>query len=352
MGKKDPVLIAPMTSVSHAARFALVMTATGMLITAPVIGLAQASGIGGARPVLDQLLALTGSAASWVVPLYVTALVAALAVLVLPDWRERASESDFATVRRLIGQAAFWAGPAFAVWGVWILVAAILPGVAVGANGGVILALPVVLVLTVLVSRAAVGTLEQRLADAIDQEEAWREWRARVRTMAIRTGDRSASWPLWLVAGAIVAITIAGAWVDILLENSWSFMILYGAVHVYAATLWAARYFTASRASRIVLAILTLALVGVMTAGGVLLVVLWSFQGHFDVGWIEVGVAVLPALVYLVPWRGKRLLAGPSLRYVQRSWMAAAALRRELQSAHDGIYAAPARRWRGFRWRA
>lgn len=122
--------------------------------------------------VLQSALMACGSVASWVLPMYLTALSVALAVLVLPNWEERtessraSASSNFAAVRRAVGTGTFVIGPLFAVWALWIVVGLATPGVSVGNDSaGVLLALPLLTVLTVLVSRAALGTLEQRLED-------------------------------------------------------------------------------------------------------------------------------------------------------------------------------------------
>lgn len=272
---------------------------------------------------LGAVLELSGAVAAWVVPLYVTVLVAALAVLVIPDWQRRhdeavttESEDELASVRRLIGRTAMWVGPAYVVWAAWVIVALCWPGVPGGQNVGVLIALPVVLTLTLLVSRAALGTLAQRVADAASALDGARAWRYRVRALsylqrasAQGNAAKAARWPVVIVAVVILAGAtgaFAGfARIDVGL--AWAAAVLTLFLEGLAAASWASRYREQDGVTRKIFAVSTV----------VLLLILFGGMGSVSMQmglWTPTLAAVLPAGVVLLRWRGKQLLAGTALR--------------------------------------
>ncbi|WEK13233.1 MAG: hypothetical protein P0Y48_12340 [Candidatus Microbacterium phytovorans] len=293
---------------------------------------------------MRQLTTVTGMAAPWVVPVYITALVAALAVLTLPDWQGRANDDveavkERATVRRAIGSAAYFVGPAYAVWVLLAVVAALWPRVPVGDNGGVALAWPIVLMLTVLVSRAAVGTLEQRHEDAAQLVDTLTIWRRRVNVRAYPKTSLGRS--LTLVALIVVA-PLTGVGVALLAAYGWrvgmASVILLLLVHTVAVSMWAARYQVASRPTRRFLAtgsslFLAAPTAAIVSSGGL------PYAPVFAVG------VALPAAAYLVPWGGRQLLAATALQPLDRRLRNATEYRNRCAEQLERLHARPHRWW-------
>lgn len=344
MSETDPVLTRPLTSVRHATNAFILNTVFLALVTslllAAVVSLAQWD----PTHFMTQLMAVTGAAAPWVVPVYITALVAALAVLILPDWQGRANEDveaveERATVRRAIGSGAYFVGPAYALWVLLVAVAALWPRVPVGQNAGVALAWPIVLMLTVLVSRAAVGTLEQRHEDAAQLVEALTGWRSWVEDRAYSRSSRGRPMALGIL---LIVAALAAAGVSLVFAYGWpagvAALMLLLLLHATAGGMWAARYQVASPVLR-----------GCLATGSALFLVAPTAaivaSGELPYAPVfAVGVAV-PAAVYLVPWGGRQLLAATALGPLARRLNDATAYRTRCAEELERLHARPRRWW-------
>lgn len=344
MSESDPVLTRPLTSVRHATNAFILNTVLLALVVSVLLAAVVSLAKWDATHFMTQLATVTGAAAPWVVPVYITALVAALAVLILPDWQGRANEDaeaveERATVRRAIGSGAYFVGPAYALWVLFAAVAALWPRVPVGANAGVALAWPIVLMLTVLVSRAAVGTLEQRHKDAAQLVEALTEWRSWVEDRAYSRDSRGR-----LVALGTLVIVVALAAVSASLVSAYGWqagtaaLVLLLLLHASAGGMWATRYQVVSPTLRRSLATGSALFLSAPTAAIVA-------SGELPyAAMFAVGVAV-PAAVYLVPWGGRQLLAATALGPLARRLGDATAYRTRCAAELERLHARPRRWW-------
>lgn len=279
-----------------------------------------------AADVVNEVLRAASAASHWVIPMYLSALIAGLAVMLLPDWRERQEHGaflprDVAEVRRTIGSAARVIAAGFFVWAAWVAIAFIVPGLTSGPDGvGVILAAPPVLILALFASRAALGTVQQRLRDACWALSQSRRALARVRRLTIYAGGRPAQWPVWVVVGVTgvaigtpIGLAVAGhAPLLRTIGAAVGGLICVGA----AVALWAVRYRSTSRLERGWLG----GVCGLLTVMGVGFVVSGSSS------WVSATAGVLaamPVLVVVAKWRGKQLLAGTATPALQRKASAA-----------------------------
>lgn len=270
-------------------------------------------------PLLDQILRGASTAAPWIIPLYVTALLAALAVLLVPDWQQRDANTvagdELAPVRRAIGSAALLIGPVFVVWGVGIIVAAFLPDVAMGDNAiGVLLALPLVLILTVFVSRASLGTLEQRLADAERERQIVDAWQVHVNRLSYSPRTRIGRHPGRVATLTVLVAGLAGAglafYTGVPSLRSALFLLLIVILQIMPIYFWAARYREPSPATRRMATTYALLFLG--------FAVLLSMALPWPLSVIALGTIAVPALVYLPRWGGKQLLASAAADAISR----------------------------------
>lgn len=268
---------------------------------------------------LDQILRGASTAAPWIIPLYVTALLAALAVLLVPDWQQRDANrvagDELAPVRRAIGSAALLIGPVFVVWGVGIIFAEFLPDVAMGDNAiGVLLALPLVLILTVFVSRASLGTLEQRLADAERERQIVAAWQVRVNRLSYSPRTWIGRHPVRIAALAVLIAGLAGAGLAFCTGvpslRSALFLLLIVILQIMPISFWASRYREPSPATRRMTATYALLFLG--------FAVILSMALPWPLSVVALGAIAVPALVYLPRWGGKQLLASTAAGAVSR----------------------------------
>ncbi|WP_156138658.1 hypothetical protein [Microbacterium mangrovi] len=132
--------------------------------------------------------------------MYLTALVAGLAVVILPNWRDphakdRVLPAEAAELRSAIGLASAFSAGVFMSWALWVLFAYLVPGITPGGSGmGVLLAAPAILLVTLFASRASIGTVEQRLRAAASTLRQARRTRDRIERWTIMSGGQPAKW--------------------------------------------------------------------------------------------------------------------------------------------------------------
>ena len=347
----------PYHSIRDASWSLAINSVTGVLVAMLVLVVLDTSADFKAQQwwtgsLLGRLLDLGSAVAPWVLPMYVTTLLAALAVLILPDWQGRADaapelEDELAPVRRAIGRAAGMVGPVFVVWAFAVLAAAFIPGVAVGEqSAGVLLTLPIVMVLTVLVSRAALGTLEQRLADVAASLSRVGRWHSQLTRL---------SYPdVWLAKRPVVTVTMIVLFTDVvgaamlLLQHVHPAAVLILAVatvvaHALVVCVWAYRYREPDRLPRRTAAVFALVVLGLIASA--------YASGPWPVAAVGLAMLAVPALLYLPRWGGRQLLASTGMRSVEARL---AGLKRRHEQLADALRhpadATPQQRaWRWFR---
>lgn len=299
-----------------------VFAAAGMFVTALLAySAAGATTFSSSRysQVINAALAAAGDAAPWVFPMYLSALIAGLAVVLLPDWRRREEEgtllpADAAEIRRAIGLVSRVIAALFLVWAAWVVIAYLIPGLTPGGAGaGVLLASAPTVVLAVFASRAARGTVAQRLRDTYGALLKTRRAFARIMATAIMTTGRPAKWPTALVTIATGACIIAPVILAVLrlapIAPTITAAITAGLFITAAIWLWRTRQRSTGRVERGLIAVIAVAavLVGAVTAAAA------------TPTWVAILAGLLaltPAVIVFPNWRGKQLLAGTAVGYI------------------------------------
>ncbi|WP_137846477.1 hypothetical protein [Microbacterium sp. 2FI] len=303
---------------------------------------------------LDDLprlaLNVAAQAAPIVLPMYLSALVAALVFLVVPGFRREPGvrESDqIAETRQLVGVFGGMLTGIFIVWVGWSMYSAFEPAIATGANGAVLLCAPLLVPLGVLVTRVSRGTLEQQRRDLVRDLETGRAWRAKVEQRVIRREHgQPARWPILVVSsGSVASLGLNCAlWVTTgQVATAWIVFVGQLSLVVFAVTAYLIAYRTINQADRLNKFILF----GLITAAYVLLLDVVALVPALiggAPGWLVaslIATSVLGLLLPLMPWGSKRPLAALSLRKLVDDL---AKLEERANRIEDALRVEPARR--------
>lgn len=184
--------------------------------------------------------------------------------------------------------------------------AAFLPGVSMGDQGiGVLVALPLILVLTVFVSRASLGTLEQRMADVDKERRKVSSWRSRVKQLTYSSETWIGRQPARATVLVVIVTVVAGVglllWAGVSPGDAAALTIATLVLHCGAAGLWASRYrevdafFRRSSTCGVLIFLPACALLYTVVSG--------------PAAPISVGMVIAPAVFYLPRWGHKQVLA-------------------------------------------
>lgn len=306
----DPYVASDTAPFRTAVLAACLLGATGYVSSALYALALSASSPAETRNLVNRVLAEIGGAAPWLLPMFLSALIAGLAVALVPGWsgrhetRGKTSESD--DLRLFVGYMCLAIAGLFFAWALWIVTAWAVPGLTPSPSGaGTLVGLLLVGVLATLGARASRGTLAQRYLDARRTRFRLLKRRKRTRAQTIFVGTRPARWPVRLMLllsvlgiAALVPLTLLGR-----LSLSQAFTA-FGTVIVFVLLPLALciRSFSDLEIHQFT----TNVVAGTAIAYAAVMTLVAS-----GLDWVGVvaAAAVLSPVVATVPWRGKFLFA-------------------------------------------
>lgn len=274
---------------------------------------------------VNRVLGEAGVAASWVLPMCMSALIAGIAVIYLPDWRARAAIGrvelvDSAEVRRLIGNLCLGVALALFIWMIWIVLAWLVPGWSPGSLGaGTLIGLVLTLTLALLGSRASLGTREQRRSDARTNLVRLRVKAAHVHSQTIHAAGRAASWPVVsgvavLLAPALLAL-LFGIFGIVEAPTAWTIFVYLVALCWIPLAFWVE---TLSRCNGTQCVASVFAILATLFTACVSALLVIVDTEMLTPGLCTLVLTLVP-LLNLIRWRGKYLLAALGLHGLRKS---------------------------------
>lgn len=274
---------------------------------------------------VNRMLGEAGSAASWVLPMCMSALIAGIAVIYLPDWRARAAIGrvdlvDTAEVRRLIGNLCLGVALGLFTWTMWIVLAWLVPGWSPGSSGaGTLIGLILTSTLALLGSRASLGTREQRRSDAHTNLVRLRVKAARVHSQTIHADGRTASWPVVsgvaaLLVPALLALLFGVSGI-VAAPTAWTIFVYLVALCWIPLAFWV-ETLSMRNGTQCVASVVAILLTLFTACASALLVIVDAEM--VTPGLCTLALTLVP-LVNLKRWRGKYLLAALGLHLLRKS---------------------------------
>ncbi len=306
----------------------------------------------------DSALGWSAEVAPWVLPMYLTAFIAAGAIVIIPEGRSAFSSDpalrrEWDNIRLFVGTSGGLVASALGAWWLCCLLGTIfVPGPTRAGNIGVLLAVPPLVIVALLLDRTSQATREQRFEIQLSTLVRHRVWRIRVRSIArVELGDRGLGWARRVFVSALLIAPATAVLVGLASSMFWyrSYIgiVLWEAVALGGSVwMWAQRYKIPSRFGRI-----AVAAVAMMLLSLVLIERFWlaSVTPQSLGKVVLVAGIIIPLVAIFLPALGRRVLAAAALesltKVVNGSRQRLRLHRRQLERSEAANTRPATRRW-------